>query len=133
MILYVAVKHSIDIDDDNNKISVWHSLLLRNQRRTLRFHLRRSHGRRIRILHPIPFSTPAQVVQALTDILPWRERSKLGDNHAHTTPLASLSAFRTGLRKPGQTLGERTVVSVSLLSPRIPRGQRTFRCLVTRT
>ncbi|EJF63079.1 hypothetical protein DICSQDRAFT_103597 [Dichomitus squalens LYAD-421 SS1] len=80
----------------------------------------------------IPFFTPAQAVQALTDILPWRDPHEFGCNGAHTKPLASLSAFHVGLRKSGQTFGERTVVSVPLLSSRIPRDQQDLWVFVLR-
>ncbi|TFK78969.1 hypothetical protein K466DRAFT_668274 [Polyporus arcularius HHB13444] len=80
----------------------------------------------------IPFFTPAQVVQALTDIIPWQGGSRSGTMFGqYGLPCVGTSAFQGGTRQPGQKVNERTIMSVPLQSSRIPRGPRslwTFVC-----
>ncbi len=80
----------------------------------------------------IPFFTPAQVVQALTDIIPWQGGSRSGTMFGqYGLPCVGTSAFQGGTRQPGQKVNERSIMSVPLQSSRIPRGQRslwTFVC-----
>ena len=81
----------------------------------------------------LPFFTPSQIVQALTEIIPWRPGSpfitssgKFTPRRMDARPLVGCSAFQSGTREPGQTVHERTVVTVPFLSPRIPRGQKNL-------
>ncbi|RDX52980.1 hypothetical protein OH76DRAFT_1553682 [Lentinus brumalis] len=73
----------------------------------------------------IPFFTPAQVVQALTDVIPWQSGLKSdhmqdGEYYAHWVALA---AFQGGPRQPGQSANERTVMVIPQSSG--PCGQAT--------
>ncbi|PIL36658.1 hypothetical protein GSI_00347 [Ganoderma sinense ZZ0214-1] len=73
-----------------------------------------------------PFFTPAQVVQALIDILPWKD-AKINSGYGGTTgPLTGFSALHGAARTPNEGFGRRAVVSVPLLSPKLPRGQQDF-------
>lgn len=72
----------------------------------------------------IPFFTPAQVVQALTDVVPWRSGYTEMNIMKTGIPLTGCAAFHGGARRPGQSFSERTVVSVPLLTPKIPRAQK---------
>ncbi|RDX52940.1 hypothetical protein OH76DRAFT_57232 [Lentinus brumalis] len=73
----------------------------------------------------LPFFTPAQVVQALTDIIPRQagstSRTMTGP---YALPCVGTSAFQGGTREPGQTVNERTIMSVPHQTPRTPRGQK---------
>ncbi|KAI0722008.1 hypothetical protein C8T65DRAFT_600699 [Cerioporus squamosus] len=81
----------------------------------------------------LPFFTPGQIIQAVTDVIPWKNEPSQRDLLVeHFLPLVGCSAFQSGTRQSGQHANERTVVSVPFLSPRIPRGQKelwTFVCL----
>ncbi len=74
----------------------------------------------------VPFFTPAQVVRALIDVLPWRDTKLNRDFKDASLPLVGFSAFHGGARTPDETFAQRAVVSVPFLSPRLPRGQRDF-------
>ncbi|PIL36657.1 hypothetical protein GSI_00346 [Ganoderma sinense ZZ0214-1] len=74
----------------------------------------------------MPFFTPAQVVQALIDVLPWRDAKSNRDIMDASLPLVGCSAFHGGARAPDEKFSQRAVVSVPFLSPRIPRGQTDF-------
>ena len=80
----------------------------------------------------LPFFTPSQIVQALTDVIPWKHESSSEDFlTGDVLPLVGCSAFQSGTREPGRTVNERTVVTVPFLTPRIPRGHKnlwTFIC-----
>lgn len=73
-----------------------------------------------------PFFTPAQVVQALIDVLPWRD-AKINSGYGnYVDPMEGFSSLHGGARAPDEKFGRRAVVSVPLLSPRIPPGQKDF-------
>ena len=75
----------------------------------------------------VPFFTPAQVVQLLIDLLPWKDAKINRGLGGSLSPMTGFSALhRGGARTPGQKFGERAVVSVPFLSPQLPRGQRDF-------
>ncbi|KAM5532634.1 hypothetical protein V8D89_013678 [Ganoderma adspersum] len=74
----------------------------------------------------MPFFTPAQVVQALIDVLPWRDAKSNRDVMDASLPLVGCSAFHGAARAPGETFAQRAVVSVPFLSPRLPRDQKDF-------
>ncbi|RPD62079.1 hypothetical protein L226DRAFT_571451 [Lentinus tigrinus ALCF2SS1-7] len=80
----------------------------------------------------LPFFTPSQVVQALADIIPWQAGTRSATMAGqYALPCVGTSAFQGGTRDPGQSISERTVMTVPLQSPRIPRGQKelwTFVC-----
>ncbi|KAI1785360.1 hypothetical protein LXA43DRAFT_1185915, partial [Ganoderma leucocontextum] len=69
----------------------------------------------------IPFFTPAQVIQALIDVLPWNAQEG-GSSY----PMMGFSTFHAGVRAQDEKFGQRPVVSVPFLTPMIPRGQKDF-------
>ncbi|KAI0722013.1 hypothetical protein C8T65DRAFT_629987 [Cerioporus squamosus] len=72
----------------------------------------------------IPFFTPAQIVQALTDVIPWQSGPKSQRMlDRDDWPSVGISAFQGGTRLPGQTANERTVMTVPHKSYGLPRGQ----------
>ena len=81
----------------------------------------------------IALFTPAQVVQALTDVVPWRNPSEtqdgtieLPDSFWGAMPMEGCSAFHSGQREPGVGFGQRTVVSVPFQTPKIPREKKVL-------
>ena len=87
----------------------------------------------------VPLLTPAQVVQALTDALPWRgvdlsdQRAHAGLAMAqHTLPYVGCAALHAGARAPGTSHRPRTVASVPLLAPGHPRGAQALWAFVLR-
>ncbi|KAI1785354.1 hypothetical protein LXA43DRAFT_1066002 [Ganoderma leucocontextum] len=72
----------------------------------------------------LPFFTPAQVIQALIDVLPWKAAKENRYIMDASLPLVGFSAFHGGTRMPDEKFSQRAVVSVPFLSIRIPRGQK---------
>ena len=70
----------------------------------------------------IPFFTAAQVVQAITDVIPWQDGLKsdrMRDASYHAQEVA-FAAFHSGTRQHGQSRRERTVMTVPLESSWLP-------------
>ena len=88
----------------------------------------------------IPMFTPAHVIQAVTDAIPWRVASetKWGSPGMppmfvdHALPLAGCSALQGGLRKSEMGFDQRTVVTVPHLTPKVPREEKNLWTFVLR-
>ncbi|KAM5532637.1 hypothetical protein V8D89_013681 [Ganoderma adspersum] len=74
----------------------------------------------------VPFFTPVQVVQALIDVLPWKDAKKNRDQKGTSTPMMGFSAFHSGTWAPDEKFGRRPVVSVPCQTSLLPRGQNEF-------
>ena len=80
----------------------------------------------------IPLFTPGQVVQALSDVIPWQPGAEsftdgppdLSDSIDYALPLVAVCAFQGGARAAGVPFGERAVVTVPGLSMHVPRGEK---------
>ena len=83
----------------------------------------------------IPLFTPAQIVQALCDLIPWKAQpGTIGPKPGGIVdasefierglPMIGACALHSGVRSPGSSIGQRPVVSVPLLSPIVPRGEK---------
>ena len=75
----------------------------------------------------IPFFTAAQVVQAIADVIPWRDGLKSDRmRKSYYMSSALYAAFQSGTRRPGQSTRERTVMTVPRQSSRLSLVQKSL-------
>ena len=74
--------------------------------------------------HVLPFFTPAQIIQAVIDLIPWK--NDVEDFYGMKSPMVGFAAFQAAAREPSRKFSQRSVVTVPMVSPRIPRGVKEF-------